>query len=660
MSILDATGALSWCRPPDVGDFPLGNMRNLAFWVVLMLLVLALFNLFSGSTGGLQSREISYSEFVTAVEAGDVRNVTLDGEQVRFRRADGSDYVTIRPEDAEVTKLLMANDIPVRAEPQQQSGFQTFLMSLLPILLLIGVWIYFMNRMQGGGKGGAMGFGKSKAKMLTEKHGRVTFDDVAGIDEAKEELEEIVEFLRNPQKFSRLGGKIPKGALLEGPPGTGKTLLARAIAGEAGVPFFTISGSDFVEMFVGVGASRVRDMFEQAKKNAPCIVFIDEIDAVGRHRGAGYGGGNDEREQTLNQLLVEMDGFEANEGVIIIAATNRKDVLDPALLRPGRFDRQVSVGNPDIKGREKILGVHARKTPLGPDVDLRIIARGTPGFSGADLANLVNEAALTAARVGRRFVAMMDFESAKDKIMMGAERRSMVLTQDQKEKTAYHEAGHAIVGIKLPKCDPVYKATIIPRGGALGMVMSLPEMDKLQMFKDEAEQKIAMTMAGKAAEIFKYGAETVSSGPMGDIMQASQLARGMVMRMGMSDKVGNIDYSEAAAGYQANGGAGGFSVSAATKELIESEVKRFIDEGYDRAYKILSENEEEFERLAQGLLEYETLTGEEIKRVIAGKPPQDPDGDGTSGMDKPSVTAIPKAKGKKTPPSSGLEPEPMA
>ena len=636
----------------------MGNMRNLAFWVVLMLLVLALFNLFSGSTGGVQSREISYSEFVTAVEAGDVRNVTLDGEQVRFRRADGSDYVTIRPEDAEVTSLLMSKDIPVRAEPQQQSGFQTFLMSLLPILLLIGVWIYFMNRMQGGGKGGAMGFGKSKAKMLTEKHGRVTFDDVAGIDEAKEELEEIVEFLRNPQKFSRLGGKIPKGALLEGPPGTGKTLLARAIAGEAGVPFFTISGSDFVEMFVGVGASRVRDMFEQAKKNAPCIVFIDEIDAVGRSRGAGYGGGNDEREQTLNQLLVEMDGFEANEGVIIIAATNRKDVLDPALLRPGRFDRQVTVGNPDIKGREKILGVHARKTPLGPDVDLRIIARGTPGFSGADLANLVNEAALTAARVGRRFVAMMDFEAAKDKIMMGAERRSMVLTQDQKEKTAYHEAGHAIVGIKLPKCDPVYKATIIPRGGALGMVMSLPEMDKLQMFKDEAEQKIAMTMAGKAAEIFKYGAETVSSGPMGDIMQASQLARGMVMRMGMSDKVGNIDYSEAAAGYQANGGAGGFSVSAATKELIESEVKRIIDEGYDRAYKMITDHEEEFERLAQGLLEYETLTGEEIKRVMEGKPPQDPDGDDTSGMDKPSLTAIPKAKGKKTPPPSGMEPEP--
>ena len=403
----------------------MGNMRNLAFWVVLLLLVLALFNLFSGSNNSLQSNELTYSEFVDSVEKGEVRNVTLDGEQVRLRKTDGADYVTIKPDDAEVTTLLIDNNVPMKVRPQEQSGFQTFLMSLLPIVLLIGVWIYFMNRMQGGGKGGAMGFGKSKAKMLTEKQGRVTFDDVAGIDEAKEELEEIVEFLRNPQKFSRLGGKIPKGALLVGPPGTGKTLLARAIAGEAGVPFFTISGSDFVEMFVGVGASRVRDMFEQAKKNAPCIVFIDEIDAVGRHRGAGYGGGNDEREQTLNQLLVEMDGFEANEGVIILAATNRRDVLDPALLRPGRFDRQVTVPNPDIKGREKILGVHARKTPLGPDVDLRIIARGTPGFSGADLANLVNEAALMAARIGRRFVTMIDFEQAKDKVMMGPERRSM-------------------------------------------------------------------------------------------------------------------------------------------------------------------------------------------------------------------------------------------
>ena len=638
----------------------MGNMRNLAFWVVLMLLVLALFNLFSGSTGGLQSREISYSEFVTAVEAGDVRNVTLDGEQVRFRRADGSDYVTIRPEDAEVTSLLMSKDIPVRAEPQQQSGFQTFLMSLLPILLLIGVWIYFMNRMQGGGKGGAMGFGKSKAKMLTEKHGRVTFDDVAGIDEAKEELEEIVEFLRNPQKFSRLGGKIPKGALLEGPPGTGKTLLARAIAGEAGVPFFTISGSDFVEMFVGVGASRVRDMFEQAKKNAPCIVFIDEIDAVGRSRGAGYGGGNDEREQTLNQLLVEMDGFEANEGVIIIAATNRKDVLDPALLRPGRFDRQVTVGNPDIKGREKILGVHARKTPLGPDVDLRIIARGTPGFSGADLANLVNEAALMAARIGRRFITMEDFENAKDKVMMGAERRSMVLTADQKEKTAYHEAGHAVVGLELPQCDPVYKATIIPRGGALGMVVSLPEIDRLNWHKSECEQKLAMTMAGKAAEILKWGEGNVSNGPAGDIQQASALARAMVLRWGMSDKVGNIDYAEAHEGYQGN--TAGFSVSADTKGMIEEEVKAFIEAGFQRALEILKDKNDEFERLAQGLLEYETLTGAEIKRVMAGETLNRDDED--DGMDIPpqsgnSVTAIPKTKPRK-PKADDLEPEPSA
>ncbi len=639
----------------------MGNARNIAFWVVLFLLILVLFNMFSGSNNTLQSREISYSEFVSAVEKGAVSNVTLDGEQVRFRQGE-SDFVTIKPGDATITDLLIANDIPVRAEQQQQSGFQSFLMAILPFILLIGVWVYFMNRMQGGGKGGAMGFGKSKAKMLTEKHGRVTFDDVAGIDEAKEELEEIVEFLRNPQKFSRLGGKIPKGALLEGPPGTGKTLLARAIAGEAGVPFFTISGSDFVEMFVGVGASRVRDMFEQAKKNAPCIVFIDEIDAVGRHRGAGYGGGNDEREQTLNQLLVEMDGFEANEGVIIIAATNRKDVLDPALLRPGRFDRQVSVGNPDIKGREKILGVHANKTPLGPDVDLRIIARGTPGFSGADLANLVNEAALGAARLGRRFVSMFDFEAAKDKIMMGAERRSMVMTQAQKEMTAYHEAGHALVGMLLPKCDPVYKATIIPRGGALGMVMSLPEMDRLNMFKDECHQRLAMTMAGKAAEIHKYGPDAVSNGPAGDIMQASGLARAMVLQWGMSDKVGNIDYSEAAQGYQ--GATAGFSVSANTKETVEEEVRRFIQDGYDWALKLIVENEEKFERLAQGLLEYETLTGDEIQRVMDGLPPSagdDDDGGAASKADdKPSLTAIPKAKSKKTPPANdgGMEPEP--
>lgn len=632
----------------------MGNNRNIAFWVVLFLVIVVLFNVFSGGGSSMQSREISYSDFVASVEQGDVTAVTLDGEQVKFIGSDKREYVTIRPLDSNVTEFLIANKVAIRAEAQEQSGLQSFFMTIFPFLLLIGVWIYFMNRMQGGGKGGAMGFGKSKAKLLTEKQGRVTFDDVAGIDEAKEELEEIVEFLRNPQKFSRLGGKIPKGALLVGPPGTGKTLLARAIAGEAGVPFFTISGSDFVEMFVGVGASRVRDMFEQAKKNAPCIVFIDEIDAVGRHRGAGYGGGNDEREQTLNQLLVEMDGFEANEGVIIIAATNRRDVLDPALLRPGRFDRQVTVPNPDIKGREKILNVHARKTPLGPDVDLRLIARGTPGFSGADLANLVNEAALMAARVGRSVVTMVDFENAKDKVMMGAERRSMVLTQDQKEKTAYHEAGHAVVGLSLPQCDPVYKATIIPRGGALGMVVSLPEIDRLNWHKSECEEKLAMTMAGKAAEIMKYGPENVSNGPAGDIQQASGLARAMVLRWGMSDKVGNIDYSEAHEGYQGN--TAGLSVSASTKELIEEEVKRFIQDAYERAYAILTEKKDEWERLAQGLLEYETLTGDEIKRVMAGDPPN-----GSSDDDEgiaPSITAIPKTKAKAKPSGPDLAPEP--
>ncbi|RID92629.1 ATP-dependent metallopeptidase FtsH/Yme1/Tma family protein [Gemmobacter lutimaris] len=634
----------------------MGNARNIAFWVVLFLLILALFNMFSGNTTTTASRNLSYSEFIARVDQGQVSSVTLDGERVIVRGKDGNTYSTIKPQGEEVTDRLIDKGVEVRAEPQEQSGFLNLLSLWLPFLILIGIWIFFMNRMQGGGRGGAMGFGKSRAKLLTEKHGRVTFDDVAGIDEAKEELEEIVEFLRNPQKFSRLGGKIPKGALLVGPPGTGKTLLARAIAGEAGVPFFTISGSDFVEMFVGVGASRVRDMFEQAKKNAPCIVFIDEIDAVGRARGVGIGGGNDEREQTLNQLLVEMDGFEANEGVIIVAATNRKDVLDPALLRPGRFDRQIHVPNPDIKGREKILTVHARKVPLGPDVDLRTIARGTPGFSGADLMNLVNEAALMAARVGRRFVTMDDFENAKDKVMMGAQRRSMVLTQDQKEKTAYHEAGHAIVGMALPKCDPVYKATIIPRGGALGMVVSLPEMDRLNMHKDEAKQKIAMTMAGKAAEIIKYGEEGVSSGPAGDIQQASSLARAMVMRWGMSDAVGNIDYAEAHEGYQGN--TAGFSVSAHTKEMIENEVKRLIDDGYESARQILIEKSEEFERLAKGLLEYETLTGDEIRKVVAGEVLGDDDsapGDGGS-----SVLAIPKTKPKTPKSDGGLEPEPLA
>ncbi|MGB7261245.1 MAG: ATP-dependent zinc metalloprotease FtsH [Albidovulum sp.] len=638
----------------------MGNARNIAFWVVLFLLILALFNLFGNGQTAMNSRSLSYSDFITKVDAGDVAAVVIDGEKLQVQTRDGTTYVTVKPEGAELNdnlvENLIAKNVSVKAEPQAQSGLLSMLGVWLPFLVLIGVWVFFMNRMQGGGKGGAMGFGKSRAKLLTEKHGRVTFDDVAGIDEAKEELEEIVEFLRNPQKFSRLGGKIPKGALLVGPPGTGKTLLARAIAGEAGVPFFSISGSDFVEMFVGVGASRVRDMFEQAKKNAPCIVFIDEIDAVGRSRGAGYGGGNDEREQTLNQLLVEMDGFEANEGIIIVAATNRKDVLDPALLRPGRFDRQIHVPNPDIKGREKILTVHARKVPLGPDVDLRIIARGTPGFSGADLANIVNEAALLAARIGRRFVALEDFEKAKDKVMMGVERRSMVLTDEQKEHTAYHEAGHAIVGMALPKCDPVYKATIIPRGAALGMVMSLPEIDRLNWHRDQCEQNIAMTMAGKAAEIIKWGEDAVSNGPSGDIQQASSMARAMVMRWGMSDLVGNVDYSEAHQGY--SGGTSGLSVSAETKALIESEVKRLIDEGYDRARKILMEKNDEFEMLAKGLLEYETLTGDEIRRVINGEPPvADDDATPPPSGKAPSMMSIPKTKKPKAS-KGGIDPAP--
>jgi cell division protease FtsH len=639
----------------------LGNARNIAFWVVLFLLILALFNLFSGNQSTMSSRSISYSDFVEAVDAGDVSSVTLDGERVMFRGADGNDYVTIRPNGADITERLIDQGVTVNARPQEQSGFTTVLMTFLPFIILIGVWVYFMNRMQGGGRGGAMGFGKSRAKLLTEKHGRVTFDDVAGIDEAKEELEEIVEFLRNPQKFSRLGGKIPKGALLVGPPGTGKTLLARAIAGEAGVPFFTISGSDFVEMFVGVGASRVRDMFEQAKKNAPCIVFIDEIDAVGRSRGVGYGGGNDEREQTLNQLLVEMDGFEANEGIIIVAATNRPDVLDPALLRPGRFDRQVQVPNPDIKGRDKILGVHARKVPLGPDVDLRIIARGTPGFSGADLANLVNEAALMAARVGRRFVTMEDFENAKDKVMMGAERRSMVMSEDEKKLTAYHEAGHAIVGLNVPDHDPIHKATIIPRGRALGLVLSLPERDQLSVSYRKYTSKIAMAMGGRVAEELVFGKENVTSGAASDIQQVSKIARAMVTQFGYAEELGYIDYANEQQSYLGAYG-GGTNHSAATQKIIDDKVKSLVDEGYETAKRILTEKRDDLERLAQGLLEYETLTGSEIAKVIAGEPlNRGDDEDDTPKGTPASITAIPKTKPRSKPgEDGGLEPEPTA
>ncbi len=635
----------------------MGKNKNIAFWIVLFFLMVALFNIFSGGTNTASTRQISFSQFLDQVDAGKVDAVRLDGEKIYIR--EGADnLVTIQPAGTDILEELRKNGVKIDVAAQEQSGLLSALGTWLPFLLLIGVWIFFMNRMQGGGKGGAMGFGKSKAKMLTEKHGRVTFDDVAGIDEAKEELEEIVEFLRDPQKFSRLGGKIPKGALLVGPPGTGKTLLARAIAGEAGVAFFTISGSDFVEMFVGVGASRVRDMFEQAKKNAPCIVFIDEIDAVGRHRGAGYGGGNDEREQTLNQLLVEMDGFEANEGVILLAATNRPDVLDPALLRPGRFDRQVQVPNPDIKGRQKILDVHARKTPLGPDVDLRIIARGTPGFSGADLANLVNEAALTAARTGKRFLTMEDFENAKDKIMMGAERRSMVMTEDEKKLTAYHEAGHAIVGINVPQHDPIHKATIIPRGRALGLVLSLPERDQLSVTMTKYKSKIAMAMGGKVAETLTFGPENVTSGASSDIQQATRIARAMVTQFGMSEKLGNIEYSTEQQTYLGPQG-GGVQAGPQTQEMIDKEVRRLVDEGFETAKRILTEQAQDLENLAQGLLEYETLTGSEIKRVIAGEAlnrGSDED-DRPSGGDSATVTAVPKVPKRKG--DGGMEPQPQ-
>ncbi|MFQ5621822.1 MAG: ATP-dependent zinc metalloprotease FtsH [Paracoccaceae bacterium] len=641
----------------------MGNSKNVAFWIVLFLLMIALFSIFNNGGTQNSTNVVSYSDFLDRVDGGKVDRVRLDGEKVYVRGSDGTNYVVIQPKGSDVIPELRENSVRIDVTPQEQSGFLSTLSLWLPFLLLIGVWIYFMNRMQGGGRGGAMGFGKSKAKLLTEKSGRVTFDDVAGIDEAKEELEEIVEFLRDPQKFSRLGGKIPKGALLIGPPGTGKTLLARAIAGEAGVPFFTISGSDFVEMFVGVGASRVRDMFEQAKKNAPCIVFIDEIDAVGRHRGAGYGGGNDEREQTLNQLLVEMDGFEANEGVILLAATNRPDVLDPALLRPGRFDRQVHVANPDINGRKQILEVHARKVPLGPDVDLRIIARGTPGFSGADLANLVNEAALTAARTGKRFVTMEDFENAKDKVMMGSERRSMVMTEEEKKLTAYHEAGHAIVGLNVPQHDPIHKATIIPRGRALGLVLSLPERDQYSVTKTKYQSKIAMAMGGKVAEELVFGQENVTSGAMSDIQQATKIARAMVTQFGMSDKLGNIDYSNEQMTYLGPQGAT-VDASPETRAAIDAEVRRLVDEGYETARRILVEKKEEHERLAEGLLEYETLTGDDITKVINGEPlSHGPDDDDLSTDDGASVTTVPKAGAKvkpvKGPTVIGPDPKPQ-
>ncbi len=599
-------------------NYPFGNVKNFLFWIVLIVLIVALFNIFTNGQAVNTTNNVPFTSFLNDVEENNVVSVVIDGEKLTAVRDTGVRFKTIIPQGFDITSLLIEYDVTIDAQPQEPSGLMAFLGPFLPILLLIGFWIFLMNRIQGGGRGGAMGFGRSKAKMLTERQGKVTFKDVAGIDEAKEELEEIVEFLRDPPKYSRLGGKIPTGALLVGPPGTGKTLLARAIAGEAGVPFFSISGSDFVEMFVGVGASRVRDMFEQSKKNSPCIVFIDEIDAVGRSRGVGYGGGNDEREQTLNQLLVEMDGFEANEGVIIIAATNRPDVLDPALLRPGRFDRQVHVPNPDILGREKILEVHARKITLGPDVDFRIIARGTPGFSGADLANLVNEAALIAARVGRKFVAMIDFENSKDKVMMGSERRSMVMTEDEKKLTAYHEAGHAVVGLNVPEHDPIHKATIIPRGRALGLVLALPERDHLSINITKYQSKIAMAMGGKVAEELVFGPENVTSGAASDIKQVSQIARAMVTQFGMSDKLGNIDYANEQQSFLGPY-SGQMSTSQNTLDIIDAEVRRLVDEGYETAKKILTEKREDLERLAQGLLEYETLTGTDITKILAGE-----------------------------------------
>jgi cell division protease FtsH len=596
--------------------------RNLALWVIIALLLVVLFNLFQPGASRTAATQVAYSDFVSEVNGGRVREVTIQGHTVSGALTDGRTFQSYAPEDPGLVQHLEDKGVRVVAKPEESemNPMLHYLLSWFPMLLLIGVWVFFMRQMQSGG-GRAMGFGKSRARLLTEKQGRVVFDDVAGIDEAKSELPEIVEFLKDPQKFQRLGGKIPKGVLLIGPPGTGKTLLARAIAGEANVPFFTISGSDFVEMFVGVGASRVRDMFEQGKKNAPCIIFIDEIDAVGRHRGAGLGGGNDEREQTLNQMLVEMDGFESNEGVILIAATNRPDVLDPALLRPGRFDRQVVVPNPDVNGRDKILRVHMRKVPLASDVDPKVIARGTPGFSGADLANLVNEAALLAARLGKRVVAMAEFEHAKDKVLMGAERRSMVMTDAEKQMTAYHEAGHAICSLHEPAADPIHKATIIPRGRALGMVMHLPEGDRLSYSRAWCLARLVIGMGGRVAEEIIFGADQVSNGAGGDIKMSTNLARTMITEWGMSEKLGMIAYGdnsqEVFLGHSVTQSK---NVSEVTAREIDAEIKGLIDAAYARAKKILTENIEDMHRLARALLEHESLSGEEIRTVLRGEP----------------------------------------
>ena len=598
------------------------NLKNLMMWGMIVLLVVGLFNLFQNPKNSVSSNSVPFSEFLQNIEDGRVMNVEIKGNNITGVLADGKTFSTYAPNDPNLVEKLSSKGVSITASPieDKMPSLLGILLSWFPMLLLIGVWVFFMRQMQGG-KGGAMGFGKSKAKLLSEARGKVTFKDVAGIDEAKEEVEEIIEFLRDPRKFRRLGGKIPKGALLIGPPGTGKTLLAKAIAGEANVPFFSISGSDFVEMFVGVGASRVRDMMEQGKKNAPCIIFIDEIDAVGRSRGAGLGGGNDEREQTLNQLLVEMDGFETNEGVIIIAATNRPDVLDPALLRPGRFDRQVVVGLPDIIGREKILKVHSKKIKMAPDVNLRTVARGTPGFSGADLANIVNEAALLAARKNKRIVTLNEFEEAKDKVMMGAERRSMVMTEDEKKLTAYHEGGHALVSFNMPGYDPIHKATIIPRGRALGMVMNLPERDKHGYSIKFLKARMAVCFGGRVAEEVIFGKDNISTGAGGgsgsDINQATQLARAMVTKYGMTEELGPVEYGENEEEvFLGRSVARTQSVSEAVAQKIDKEIRKLVDEGYDKAREILTTKIDDLHKIAKALLTYETLTGEEIENII--------------------------------------------
>ena len=625
------------------------NMRNIALWAVIAALLIALFSYLQPQNGAAQGNEISYSKLLDDARDGKVASVKFDNYKISGTYTTGEKFTSSSyAVEHAATELDNAGVDVSFSDPSGSFNFWSIVSSLLPLIIIVGLWFFLMRQMQGGGGRGAMSFGKSKARLLTERQGRVTFDDVAGIDEAKEELQEIVEFLKDPSKFQRLGGKIPKGALLVGPPGTGKTLTARAVAGEANVPFFTISGSDFVEMFVGVGASRVRDMFEQAKKNAPCIIFIDEIDAVGRSRGAGIGGGNDEREQTLNQLLVEMDGFEANEGIIIIAATNRPDVLDPALLRPGRFDRQITVGNPDMIGREKILKVHMRNVPIAKDVVAKVIARGTPGFSGADLANLVNEAALLAARRGKRMVSMREFEDAKDKVLMGPERRSMVMSDKDKRLTAYHEAGHALVSIKMPATDPVHKATIIPRGRALGMVMQLPEDDKFSQTRQEMTSRLAVLMGGRVAEELAFGEENVTSGAASDIQQATRIARAMVTRFGLSNEIGPVDYADSEDPYTRP-----THVSEDTSKKIEQEVRALVQKGSDEARRIMTEYRDQWTAIAEGLLEYETLTGDEITELLKGIKPTRPDDDEDTPGPSSALPVTGAKKKKKDKPGEG-------